>query len=435
MDASPPRGTRVRGVDPERSASRAVVVTGLGAVSPLGWSLASFWDGLRSGKTAVGPFDRFDHSGHRTHVAAQVDLTAQPRSPRSQHGTRRRHSVADRFAVAAAREAVARSEIDLRGHEGRTGVFFGSSTGGMLETESYLEALLEAVAGDGDLPSPKLLASQQHNGPGDAVARDLGIGGPVQTVSAACASSAMAIGDAMLAIRRGEVDVAIAGGSDSLCRLTYAGFNALRSVDERPCRPFRGDRAGLSLGEGAAALVLEPLERALARGARPLALAAGEAATCDAHHMTSPHPEGLGAAEAIRGALAQAGLEPSAIDFVNAHGTGTPLNDAAECAALSSVFGERAQELPVTSTKSLVGHLLGSAGALEAVATVLCLLHGEVHPMPDDGASDPGIRLRLVLGRPLPLAGARHALSTSLAFGGANAALVFTRHEDRDSAR
>jgi len=420
------------GTDPGPAASRAVVVTGLGAVSPLGWSLSSFWDGLRSGRTAVGPFDRFDHSGHRTHVAAQVDLSAKPRRPQ---GNARRLSIADRFAVSAAREAVARSEIDLSNCRSRTGVYFGSSTGGMLESEIYLEGLFAAAAGHGKLPALSLLASQQHNGPGDAVARDLGIGGPVQTISTACASGAMAIGDAIHAIRRGEVDVAIAGGSDSLCRLTYAGFNALRAVDERPCRPFRGDRAGLSLGEGAAALILEPLERALARGARPLVLAAGEGATCDAHHMTSPQPGGPGAAEAIRGALAEARLDPTEIDFVNAHGTGTPLNDAAECEALVAVFGDRAPDLPVTSTKSLVGHLLGSAGALEAVATILCLLHGEVHPMPDEGTSDSAIRLRLVLGRPLRLARARHALSTSLAFGGANAALVFTRHGDQDPAR
>jgi len=419
------------GTDPDPGASRAVVVTGLGAVSPLGWSLESLWDGLRSGRTAVRPFDRFDNSSHRTHVAAQVDLAAEPGRPR---GKPRRLSIADRFSVAAAREAVAQSAIDLDGCRGRTGVYFGSSTGGMFETETYIEALLAAAAGHGKPPALSSLASQQHNGPGDAVARDLGIGGPVQTVSVACVSGAMAIGDAIRAVRRGEVDVAIAGGSDSLCRLTYAGFNSLRSVDERPCRPFRGNRVGLSLGEGAAVLLLESLERALARGARPLALAAGEAATCDAHHMTSPHPEGLGAAEAIREVLARARLDPSEIDFVNAHGTGTPLNDAAEHEALLAVFGDRTPDLPVTSTKSLVGHLLGSAGALEAVATILCLLHREVHPMPDDGTPDPGIRLRLVLGHPLRLARARHALSTSLAFGGANAALVFTRHGDQDPA-
>jgi 3-oxoacyl-[acyl-carrier-protein] synthase II len=336
--------------------------------------------------------------------------------------------------VAAAREAVAHAAIDVGPGGARTGVYFGTSTGGMFETEVYLEALFAAMAGLGKPPTTRLLASQQNNGPGDAVARDLGIGGPVQTVSAACASGSMAIGDALRAVRRGEVDVAIAGGADSLCRLTYAGFNALRAVDERACRPFRGERAGLSLGEGAAVLVLEPLDRALARGAQPVAIVAGEAATCDAHHMTAPHPEGMGAAEAIRGALADARLAPSEIDFVNAHGTGTPLNDAAECAALVAVFGDRVPGLPVTSTKSLVGHLLGTAGALEAVATILCLQKGEVHPMPDDGTADPAIRLRLVLGRPQPLARARHALSTNLAFGGANAALVFTHHGDVDRA-
>jgi 3-oxoacyl-[acyl-carrier-protein] synthase II len=408
-----------------------IVVTGLGAVSPFGWGLGPLWDGLRAGLAAIGPFDRFDHSGHRTHVAAQVDTSAELERAR---GKRRRLSLADRFAVAAAREAVAHAAIDLGRCGDRTGVYFGTSTGGMFETEVYLEALFAAMAGRGKPPTTRLIASQQNNGPGDAVARDLGIGGPVQTVSAACASGAMAIGDALRAVRRGEVDVAIAGGADSLCRLTYAGFNALRAVDARACRPFRGERAGLSLGEGAAVLVLETLDRALARGAQPVAIVAGEAATCDAHHMTAPHPEGMGAAEAIRGALADARLAPSEIDFVNAHGTGTPLNDAAECAALIAVFGDRVPGLPVTSTKALVGHLLGTAGALEALATILCLQKGEVHPMPDDGTADPAIRLRLVLGRPQPLARARHALSTNLAFGGANAALVFTHHGVEDRA-
>ena len=419
------------GADPGPLPSGPIVVTGFGAVSPFGWGLDSLWIGLRSGIAAIGPFDRFDHSGHRTHVAAQVDTSAELERAR---GKRRRLSLADRFAVAAAREAVAQATIDLGRSSERTGVYFGTSTGGMFETEVYLEALFAAMAGRGKPPTTRLLASQQNNGPGDAVARDLGIGGPVQTVSAACASGAMAIGDALRAVRRGEVDVAIAGGSDSLCRLTYAGFNSLRAVDERACRPFRGERAGLSLGEGAAVLVLEPLDRALARGAQPVAIVAGETATCDAHHMTAPHPEGMGAAEAIRGALADARLDPSQIDFVNAHGTGTPLNDAAECAALAAVFGDRVSDLPVTSTKALVGHLLGTAGALEAAATILCLQKGEVHPMPDDGTPDPAIRLRLVLGRPQSLARARHALSTNLAFGGANAALVFTRHGDQDRA-
>ena len=419
------------GADRLLARSPTVVVTGIGAVSPLGWSIESFWDGLRAGRTAVGPFDRFDHARHRTHIAAQVDLDAEPRPVR---GRPRRVTHADRFAVAAARSAVEQAAVDLRGRPGRAGVYFGSCTGGMFESEAVLESLLSAAPHRAARPAMSLLASQQNNGPGDAVARDLGVGGPVETVSAACASGAIAIGAALNAVRRGEVDLAVAGGSDSLCRLTYAGFNALRSVDERPCRPFRGDRAGLSLGEGSAALVLETLEHARARGARPLAIVAGEAATCDAHHMTSPQPEGRGAADAIRGALSDARLDPAAIDFVNAHGTGTPLNDAAECAALVAVFAGRATDLPVTSTKSLVGHPLGSAGALEAVATILCLRNGEVHPMPGEGDADPALPLRLVQGRPLSLARARHALSTSLGFGGANAALVFTRFEEAGRA-
>lgn len=419
-------------VESGRRRSDAVAVTGLGTVSPFGWSLGALWEGLRAGASVVGPFDRFDHSSHRTHIAAQVDLAAEPAGSR---GKSTRLSHADRFAVAAAREAVARSGLDLAGRAGRVGVYFGTCTGGMIEAEVYFEALLAAAEGRGEPPTVRSLASQQQNGPGDAVARDLRIGGPVQTVSAACASGAMAIGDALRAVRSGEVDVAIAGGSDGLCRLTYAGFNALRAVDKRSCRPFRDDRAGLSLGEGAAVLVLEPLDRAIARGARPLAIAAGEAATCDAHHMTSPPTDGSGAVEAIRAALADARIDAKDIDFVNTHGTGTPLNDAAECEALVTVFGERVADLPVTSTKSLVGHLLGAAGALEAAATILCLMAAEVHPMPDDGSSDPTTRLRLVLRRPLHLARARHALSTSLAFGGANAALVFTHHGEHALAR
>jgi 3-oxoacyl-[acyl-carrier-protein] synthase II len=201
----------------------------------------------------------------------------------------------------------------------------------------------------------------------------------------------MAIGDALRALRRGDVDVALAGGSDALCQLTYAGFNALRSVDEAASRPFRKDRLGLSIGEGAGVLVLESADHAKRRGAEPIAILAGEASTCDAHHMTAPQPDGSGAAEAIRLALVDAGVAPGDVNFVNAHGTGTPLNDASEAAALTAVFGARVRSIPVTSTKALIGHLLGSAGAVEAVVTALCLARGEVHPMPDTGLHDPDI--------------------------------------------
>jgi 3-oxoacyl-[acyl-carrier-protein] synthase II len=260
------------------------------------------------------------------------------------------------------------------------------------------------------------------------VARQFRVRGPVETISAACASGTLALGAALDALRTGAIDRAVVGGSDSLCQLTHGGFNALRSVDEGPCRPFRADREGLSIGEGAAVLILEAADDALRRGARPLATLLGCGASCDAHHMTAPDPAGAGPARAIVAAFEDAGLGAGDIDFVNAHGTGTPLNDAAEWAALSIVFGERAGSVPVTSTKGVVGHLLGSAGAIEAVATVLCLVARAVHPTPGEGPVDPATPVRLVLGRPSPIDRPWPvAISTSLAFGGSNAAAVLAR--------
>jgi 3-oxoacyl-(acyl-carrier-protein) synthase len=377
----------------------------------------ALWQGLRSGEPRLGPFDAFDHSRHRTHVAAQV-----PPPPAAWAGNGARDSVADRFALFAALEAVASAGLAPPLDAAAAGVWFGSSTGGMLEAERFFARLLVEHRG----AAIGALASQEVSGPGDAVARRLRVTGPVQTISSACASGALAAAAAFEAVRAGEVEVAVAGGADSLCQLTYAGFNSLRAVAEGPCRPFRAGRSGMSLGEGAAVLVLEPLERALARGAAPLAELRGTGASCDAHHMTAPEPEGSGAAAALATALADAGLAPERIDFVNAHGTGTPHNDVAEYHALRRVFGTRAERLPVAATKGLLGHLLGTAGAIEAVATVLCLARGEVHPVPADGPLDPEIPLDLVQERPRSLR-AEAAVSLSLAFGGSNAALVFAR--------
>jgi 3-oxoacyl-[acyl-carrier-protein] synthase II len=369
------------------------------------------------GEAAVRPLTRFDRTRHRTKLAAEVPLNEDPEP------FTRNLSLADRFAVAAAREAIASARLDLEACRERTGVFFGSSAGGMLEGELFFEGYIHP---EKRRARRGLVTSQQFNGPGDAVARALRVFGPVETYSSACASASMAIGAALQALRRGDVDVALAGGSDALCQLTYAGFNALRSVDEAPSRPFRKDRAGLSLGEGAGVLVLESAVRAKARGAKPIAILAGEASTCDASHMTAPQPDGAGASDAIRLALADAAVGAGDVDFVNSHGTGTPLNDASEAAALKAVFGDRVRSLPVTSTKALIGHLLGSAGAVEAICTVLGLARSEVHPMPDGGERDSELGLDLVFGTPRKLARAGCAVSTSLAFGGANAALVFT---------
>lgn len=299
------------------------------------------------------------------------------------------------------------------------GVFFASSTGGLLEAEGYYYDLRS-----GETPDLRRIVSHLLSAPGEAVARHLSTTGPVRTVSSACTSGTLAIAQALAAVRSGEVPLAIAGGSDVLCRTTYGGFNALRSVDERPCRPFGADRQGLSLGEGAGVLVLEPLDSALSRRARPLALLAGAGSSSDAHHMTAPKPDGSGAAQALRQALTDAGISADEVDFINAHATGTPLNDIAEWACFRQVFEDRAGLIPVTATKGSIGHYLGAAGAIEAVTTVLCLDRGSVHPTPPVGELDPAIPLTLVVDEPLELPHPSSALSLNLGFGGCNAVLA-----------
>jgi 3-oxoacyl-[acyl-carrier-protein] synthase II len=248
----------------------------------------------------------------------------------------------------------------------------------------------------------------------------------VITVSSACASGTLALGLALEALRSGDIDVAIAGGSDSLARTTFGGFNALQAVDPQSCRPFAADRAGLSLGEGGAVLVLERRQDVQARGGRPLAQLLGVGTAADAHHMTAPHPEGEGALLAMRECLRDAGIDAGDVDFVNAHGTGTPLNDRAESRALRKLFPSRAGSIPVIASKAGFGHLLGSAGAMEAVVTVLCLQHQRLHPVPPGGSVDPEALVDLVRepgGRHLAL---RTGLSLSLGFGGSNAAALFS---------
>ena len=392
----------------------------MGAVSACGWGVPALERALHAGNTEIRPLRRFDTTGQRTRVGGEVPPV--PEEVRRAFPEWRRLSWADRFALAASREAVSGASLPESLEALEVGVFFASSTGGMPEAERWLAQMIR----DPVASHPGALGSQQVNGPGDAVARRLRVCGPVETLSSACASGALALGAALSALRRGEVELAVAGGADALCLTTYAGFNALRSVDEAPCRPFRGSRAGLSLGEGAGVLVLETAASARRRGVAALAEVAGAGASCDAYHMTAPHPDGAVAAGAARQALEDAGLTPAAVDFVNAHGTGTPHNDAAEWSALRGLLGERAARVPVEATKALVGHLLGSAGALEAVVTVLGLRAGLLHPVPGEEAVDPDTPVELVRGGPLALPGARAALSLNLAFGGANAAVVLT---------
>jgi 3-oxoacyl-[acyl-carrier-protein] synthase II len=389
---------------------RPVVVTGIGAVCGLGGSVEATWRGAIAGRSAIRDLALFATSGHRTAIAA-----AAIEPPR---GAGRGLARAERFAVAAAIEAAARlAPAALRSR--RAGVFFGSSTGALFEGERWFA---ERLAGREATLRP--MAAQQNDGPGTAVARALGVRGPVVTFSTACTSANVAIAEALDALRAGEVDVAIAGGADELCETTYAGFNALRAVDSAPTRPFRATRAGLSMGEGAGVLLLETQAHAAARGAAWLAELVGAGRSCDAHHVSAPEPNGAGAAAAIRAALRDAGLVADDVTFVNAHGTGTPHNDDAESRALHAVFGARAGRIPITSTKSLVGHLLGAAGGIEAVLTVLSMRHRLLPPTAGDEPIDGSLGLDVVTGTPRALPATNVGLSTNLAFGGNNAVIL-----------
>lgn len=404
--------------------SCAAAVVGLGAVTAFGWSVEALRTGLRSGRRAVSTARQLDVAGHRTELASEVDDAGAEASGLSDLGGIAR---ADRFAVASSREAWQQafgpngSDDAPAAH--RIGVFFGGSTAGMAESEIFFARVLDPERGPSRL---RRLESQQLNGPGDAVARDLGAAGPVESLSSACASGALALGAALDALRTGEIDVAVAGGSDALCQLTYSGFNALRAIDPEPSRPFRADREGLNLGEGAGCLVLVRPDHPMLEERRPLAWLSGYGASCDAHHMTAPHPEGRGAEQAMRMALEDAAATPADVGFANAHGTGTPHNDSAEATALGRVVGGAA--VPVTSNKGAFGHLLGSAGAVEAVATVLALVDGAVQPTCADQSEagpDPALEVDLVLDevRSLPEEGSV-GLSSSFAFGGANGCLA-----------
>ena len=407
----------------------------MGAVSPFGWGLDALAAGLFAGRAAIGDVDVFDTAPHRTSVAGQVPSGAGDSDPGSNTSpspfldelrpkARARLTRTDAFAVAAATEAVRRAELDPGATS--TGVFLGSSTGGMLEGEAFYRCL--SASGEArDRLRASGVAAQPNNAPTDAVARTLGTRGPSLTLASACSAASMAIEAALDSLREGECDAALAGGADGLCELTYAGFNSLRAVDARPAQPFRKERGGMSLGEGAGVLVLETLEHARARGAPILAELAGAASSCDAHHMTAPDPSGDGLALAVRTALADAERRPDEVGLVNAHGTGTPLNDAAEWQGLAQVFETRLRELGFMATKGAVGHLLGACGGVEAIATVLALGRGEFPPTPGPSHElDEACPARLAFDAPLRLEPGAGALSVNLAFGGANAALVFT---------
>ena len=405
----------------KRADSRRIAVTGMGIVCGLGQNQREFWARATAGECGIRKLNLFDPSGCLSDLAAQVDNLHPPAG--LTRDERRHASRSDLLCLIASSEAVAQAGLTSEGALSEFGVSLGSSTAGMLEAEGYSRRVFEKGF---TRVSPSLVRRLPSSAPTDAVARHHFAAGPRVSNMTACASSAASIGFAADLIRSGDAPGMIAGGGDALCPMTYAGFNSLRLLDPDPCRPFDSSRQGLSLGEGAGIVILEDWERAHARGARPLAEFLDYGASCDASHMTAPHPEGRGAVTAMTEALERSGLTAADIGHINAHGTGTPMNDATEAKAILTVFGGAAARIPVTSTKSQIGHLLGGSGGVEAVTLILSLIHQAVPPTLGWSSADDGLALGIVAGATRRVS-FDHGISNSFGFGGTNCSLVFRR--------
>ena len=392
-----------------------VVVSGLGVVSPYGSGAKTFWAGLAAGACTIRPITLIDTEGFRSRVAAEVPVDAM-----AGLGVSPRRARADRLDLAAAREALADAGLGPA-ERAEAALVIGAVGGGMLEGEAWY---WEETRTGRPSPRIKALRSILPYTHAETLGWRLGIRGPKETVVMACASGAASIALAAELVRESVVPLALAGGVDALTRICFMGFNALKLLDPDPCRPFDRDRKGMSIGEAAAFVVLEDAERCRARGARELATLLGAGISTDAHHVTSPLPECDGMARAMAFALTAAHLDSRAVDYVNAHGTGTLQNDRTEALAIARVFG--AGRVPISSTKSLVGHTMAAAGSLEAVASILALQHGLIPPTANLAHVDPEIPFDCVpnIARPAPI---EVALTNSFGFGGQNVSLIFGR--------
>lgn len=407
-----------------------VVVTGMGVISPLGSDLETFWRRLVAGESGVGEITRFDHSAQRVHIAAEVqDFDAEDYIDKRQV---RRLDLFSRYAVAAGKMAAADAGFDPRPEAERVGAVIGSGVGGLQTLHTEIEKFLEKGP---ERVNPLLVPMMIPNMGAAHVSLELGTKGPLSTTSTACAAGSDAIGYAARIIRSGDADVMFAGGSEApICSIAVAGFAAARALSTsggdpaQASRPFDSDRDGFVMGEGAGCLVLESLEHALARGARIYAELAGAGMSSDAFHMTLPDETGESQARAMTMALAEAGIDPTAVDYVNAHGTATPAGDIAETKALKVAFGDHVMKVAISSNKSMIGHCLGASGAIEAVATILTIVNGVVPPTINLTHPDPECDLDYV---PLRSRAQRVdvAASNSFGFGGHDVTLVFRRYE------
>lgn len=415
---------------------RRVVVTGMGTVNPLGTRVEEFWQNIKAGKSGIGPLTKFDVTEYPAKIAGEIRNF----DPSDLLDRKEVRSMADftQYAIYAAVQAMQQAGLDqLEGapfDPERSGVYMGNGIGGFEVVEDNLEKLFErgprAVA---PLTIPKLIANEAAGN----IAMKYGFKGPCHTTVTACASGTDAIGEAFHAIKFGLVDLAITGGTEgAITKLAVAGFCRIQALstawNEEPelaCRPFDTKRDGFVIGEGAGILILEELEHAKARGAAILGEIVGYGMTCDAFHLTAPDPEGFGAARAMKIAMREAGIEPTMVDYINAHGTSTEANDVMETKAIKHAFGSHAYNLKISSTKSMTAHLIAAAGAVEAIVSLLAIRDSFIPCTLNLSEPDPACDLDYVpnIGQHGTI---RYALSESLGFGGHNGALVFTGYDE-----
>ena len=411
---------------------KRVVVTGLGALTPIGNNIEEYWNALVSGASGAAPITHFDASKSKTRFACEVK-NFNPTDFINRKEARKMDKFTQ-YAMVASDEAIADANLDLETIDKlRVGVIWGAGIGGL---ETLQNEVLNYAAGDGTprfnpFFIPKMIADIA---PGNISIKN-GFMGPNYTTVSACASSANAMIDALNYIRLGQCDVIITGGSEAAVTIAgMGGFNSMHALSTRnespetASRPFDAQRDGFVLGEGAGAIVLEEYEHAKARGAHIYAEVIGGGMSSDAHHMTAPHPEGIGVIAVMKNCLENSGIQPEDVDHINTHGTSTPLGDVAELKAISNVFGEHAKNININSTKSMTGHLLGAAGAIESIASILAMKHGIVPPTINHSNSDENINsdLNLTLNKAQKRE-IKVAMSNTFGFGGHNACVAFRK--------
>lgn len=408
---------------------RRVVVTGLGAITPIGNDVESFWNGIKAGTVGIGEITRFDTTDYKVKIAAEVkgfsgkDILG--------FRTAKRMELFSQYAVAAALEAVKDANLNMEEDPFRVGVIVGSGVGSLQAAETGEQKILTKGPSRVDpLIVPKMITNMAAGN----VSIAIGARGKCTNVATACATGTHCIGDAYRAIQYGDADVMIAGGTEgSICPIGVAGFTSLTALSEsndpmRASIPFDKDRDGFVMGEGAGIVVLEELEHAVSRGAHILAEVVGYGATADAYHITSPSEDGSGAARAMIDAMAEAGVRPEQVEYVNAHGTSTHHNDLFETRAMKAAFGDEAKQLKINSTKSMIGHLLGAAGAVEFIVCVKSILDGFIHQTVGTRETEEELDLNYMIGAPAEEA-ITYAMSNSLGFGGHNGSILIRKYE------